>query len=151
MSVEHDPSGRRSTSVEVVVPGTLDEVWRAVATGPGVSAWFVPTAFEPAEGVPAAVAMDFGPGLQVRSPVTRWEPPRRFATQGQGWGGSPPIATEWDVEVLGDGICLVRVVNSLVADSNQWDGHLEATEAGWPDFFRALADHLARDRPPAAG
>ena len=43
MSVKKEPSGRRSVSVEVEVPGTPEEVWQAIATGPGVSSWFVPT------------------------------------------------------------------------------------------------------------
>jgi hypothetical protein len=43
MSVKIDPSGRRSVQVEVEVPGTPEQVWQAIATGPGVSSWFVPT------------------------------------------------------------------------------------------------------------
>jgi hypothetical protein len=38
------PSGRRWVQVEVEVPGTPEEVWQAIATGPGISSWFVPTA-----------------------------------------------------------------------------------------------------------
>ena len=34
--------------VEVEVPGTPEQVWNAIATGPGISSWFVPT--EIAEG-----------------------------------------------------------------------------------------------------
>ena len=40
MSVKKEPSGRRSIQVEVEVPDTPEEVWQA--TGPGISAWFVP-------------------------------------------------------------------------------------------------------------
>ena len=43
MSVKKDTSGRRSVQVEVEVPGRPEEVWQAIATGPGVSPWFVPT------------------------------------------------------------------------------------------------------------
>lgn len=43
MSVKIDASGRRSVQVEVEVPGTPEQVWQAIATGPGVSSWFVPT------------------------------------------------------------------------------------------------------------
>ena len=35
MSVKKEPSGRRSIQVEIEVPGTPEEVWRAIATGPG--------------------------------------------------------------------------------------------------------------------
>ena len=46
MSVQRDASGRRMVQAEVEVPGTPEEVWRAIATGPGISSWFVPTEIE---------------------------------------------------------------------------------------------------------
>ena len=46
MSVKIEASGRRSVQGEVEVPGTPEEVWKAIATGPGISSWFVPTEFE---------------------------------------------------------------------------------------------------------
>ena len=50
MSVKKDASGRRSVQVEVEVPGTPEEVWQAIATGPGISSWFVPTEVEERDG-----------------------------------------------------------------------------------------------------
>ena len=69
-----------------------------------------------------------------------------FAAQGEGWGGSPPIATEWSVEARAGGVCLVRVVNSLFASTDDWDNQLEATESGWPGFFRTLRIYLTHFR-----
>ena len=46
MSIKKESSGRRSVQVEVEVPGTPEEVWKAISTGPGISAWFVPTKVE---------------------------------------------------------------------------------------------------------
>jgi uncharacterized protein YndB with AHSA1/START domain len=146
MSVKKEASGRRSIQVEVEVPGTPEEVWQAIATGPGVSSWFVPTTFEETDGRPVAVAMNFGPGMETRSAVTSWDPPRMFAAQGQGWGGSPPIATEWSVQARTGGVCVVRVVNSLFASTDDWDNQLESTESGWPGFFRTLRIYLAHFR-----
>src|SRR5207302_2022226 len=78
--------------------------------------------------------------------VTSWNPPRMFAAQGEGWGGSPPIATEWSVEASAGGVCLVRVVNSLFASTDDWDNQLEGTESGWPGFFRTLRIYLTHFR-----
>jgi len=150
MSVKIEASGRRSVQVEVEVPGTPEEVWQAIATGPGISSWFVPTTFEPPHGTPVSVAMNFGPGMQTRSPVTEWDPPRRFAAQGEGWGGSPPIATEWTVQARAGGACLIRVVHSLFASTDDWDHQLEATESGWPGFFRTLRIYLTHFRGQAS-
>ncbi|HVR23208.1 MAG TPA: SRPBCC domain-containing protein, partial [Candidatus Polarisedimenticolia bacterium] len=105
MSVKKEASGRRWVRVEVEVPGTPEEVWQAIATGPGISSWFVPAEFEERDGKPVAVKLNFGPGMESRSVVTACEPPRKWATQSDGWvPGSPPIANEWSVEARGGGI-----------------------------------------------
>ncbi len=67
MSVKKEASGRRSVQVEVEVPGTPEEVWQAIATGPGISSWFVPAEFEERDGKPVAVKLNFGPGMESRS------------------------------------------------------------------------------------
>jgi uncharacterized protein YndB with AHSA1/START domain len=146
MSVKKEPSGRRWVQVEVEVPGTPEEVWQAIATGPGISSWFVPTEFEERDGKPVAVTLNFGPGMESRSTVTAWDPPRSFAAQGEGWGGSPPIADEWTVEARDGGTCVVRIVHSLFADTDDWDNQLEGTESGWPAYFRILRMYLTHFR-----
>ena len=65
MSVKKEASGRRSVQVEVEVPGTPEEVWQAIATGPGVSSWFVPTEFEERDGKPVAADGELRPGHGV--------------------------------------------------------------------------------------
>ena len=147
MSVKKEASGRRSIQVEVEVPGTPEEVWQAIATGPGISAWFVPAEFEERDGKPVAVTLNFGPGMESRSVVTAWDPPRTFAKEAAGWfQGSPPIATEWSVEARAGGVCLVRVVQSLFASTDDWDKQLEGTESGWPGAFRILRLYLTHFR-----
>jgi uncharacterized protein YndB with AHSA1/START domain len=143
MSVHKEPSGRRSVQVEVEVPGTPEQVWQAIATGPGISAWFVPTVFNVQDGQPETVTLDFGPGMQSTSAITAWEPPRKWAAQSAGWApGSPPIANEWAVEARAGGVCVVRISHSLVASTDEWDHQLAGTESGWPAFFRTLRLYL---------
>lgn len=144
MSVKIDASGRRSIQVEVEVPGTPEQVWQAIATGPGVSAWFVPTEVEEDEsGTPAKVISHFGPGMDSIAAVTAWEPPHRFAATSEDLGpNAPPVASEWIVEARSGGTCVVRVVHSLFAESDDWDNQLESWEGGWPDFFRILRLYL---------
>lgn len=142
MSVHKDGSGRRWVQSEVEVPGTPEEVWEAIASGPGLSSWFVPAAFETgSDGNPQRVIMHFGPGnsMDSVSEVTAWEPPHRFAATSDDWGpDAPSIATEWTVESQSGSTCTVRVVHSLFADTDAWDGQLEGTEQGWPWFFQIL-------------
>ena len=147
MSVKKEASGRRSVQVEVEVPGTPEEVWQAIATGPGISSWFVPAEFEERDGKPVAVKLNFGPGMESSSAVTAWDPPRMFAAESPGWApGSPPIADQWSVEARGGGICVVRVVHSLFASTDDWDNQLEGTESGWPGYFRILRIYLTHFR-----
>ena len=147
MSVKKEASGRHFVQVEVEVPGTPEEVWQAIATGPGISSWFVPAEFEMRDGKPVAVKLDFGPGMESSSAVTAWDPPRRFAAEAPGWApGSPVIADEWSVEARAGGTCIVRVVHSLFASTDDWDNQLEGTESGWPGFFRILKIYLTHFR-----
>src|SRR5262245_47623208 len=147
MSVKKEASGRRSIQVEVEVPGTPEEVWQAIATGPGISAWFVPAEFEEQGGKPVAVTLNFGPGMQSHSVVTAWDPPRLFAREADGWvPGSPPLATEFSVEARAGGVCVVRVVNSLFASTDDWDKQLDGAESGWPGIFRILRIYLTHFR-----
>jgi uncharacterized protein YndB with AHSA1/START domain len=147
MSVKKEASGRRSVQVEVEVPGTPEEVWQAIATGPGISSWFVPAQFEERDGKPVAVKLNFGPGMESSSLVTAWDPPRRFAAEAPGWvPGSPVIADEWTVEARGGGMCVVRIVHSLFASTDDWDNQIEGTESGWPGYFRILRIYLTHFR-----
>ncbi len=147
MSVKKEPSGRRSVQLEVEVPGTPEEVWQAIATGPGVSSWLVPTEFEERDGKPVAVKLNFGIGMESTSAVTAWEPPRKLVTQAEGWApGAPPMATEWTIEARAGGTCIVRIVQSLFASTDDWDDHLEGAKYGWPGFLRTLQLYLTHFR-----
>jgi len=140
MSVKKEASGRRSVAVEVEVPGTPEEVWQAIGTGPGVSSWFMPTEIE--ERVGGAIKLAFG-GREAIARVIEWDPPRRLVGEAPGMTpGAPPMATEWIVEARAGGTCVVRVVHSLFAATDDWDDQLEGTESGWPGFFRVLRLYL---------
>jgi len=141
VSVKKEPSGRRSVQVEVEVPGTPEEVWRAIATGPGISSWFVPTRSEERQG--GQLVCTFGPGMDCPSTITSWEAPRRFVAEAtMGPPGSPTVATEWSVEARAGGKCVVRVVHSLFASTDDWDNQLDGLEQGWPTYFRILRMYL---------
>jgi len=137
MSVKTGESGCRSVEVAVEVPGTPEQVWQAIATGPGITCWFVPTEVEEREG--GAITFHFGAGVDAPGTVTAWEPPSRFAYEERDWSpNAPPLATELFVEARSGGICVVRMVHSLFASSDEWDDQLEGFEAGWGPYFHVL-------------
>jgi uncharacterized protein YndB with AHSA1/START domain len=141
MSVKKDPSGRRSVQAEAEVPGTPEQVWQAIATGPGVSSWCVPCQME--ERVGGTIVSTFGPGMDSTDTVSAWDPPHSFSTDGaEIEPGGPTMATVWTVEARSGGTCLVRVVHSWFAETDEWDGQFESTELGWAAFFRDLVLYL---------
>ena len=147
MSVKKEASGRRSMQIEFEVPGTPEEVWQAIATGPGISSWLMPAEYEERDGKPVALKLSFGPGMEPRSEVTAWDPPRMFATEADGWvPGSPSIANEWSVEARGGGLCIVRIVQSLFASTDDWDNQLEGANSGLASFLSILRIYLTHFR-----
>lgn len=147
MSVKKEASGRRSVQIQLEVPGTPEEVWQAIATGPGISSWLMPAEFEECDGKPVALKLNFGPGIEPRSVVTVWDPPRVYATQADGWlPGSPPIASEWHIEAQAGGTCVLRIVQSLFASTDDWDNQLEAAGSGMSAFLFTLRIYLTHFR-----
>ena len=151
MSVNVGDDGRRFVQVEVEVPGSPEQVWQAIATGPGISSWFVPTQVEEREG--GTFTADFGMGMESSSTISKWDPPRSFTKDGDGMDPeAPPVATEWIVEAKSGGACVVRVVHSWFASTDEWDAQWESVEQGWNVFFKILLLKLQRfpGRPCAA-
>lgn len=142
MPVRIDPDGRRSVQAEVEAPGTPEEVWQAIASGPGISAWFVPTEVDGRVG--GAVTASFGPGMDSLSTITAWEPPHRFVAESRDDMGpdDPTVATEWTVEARAGGACVVRVVHSWFTESSAWDDQFEGHTYGWLSAFRILRLYL---------
>ncbi len=54
------------------------------------------------------------------------------------------MATEWIIEARAGGMCVVRVVHSLFASTDDWDNQLDGPEQGWPAYFRILRLYLEK-------
>lgn len=148
MSVKVEANGRRSVEVEFEVPGTPEEVWAAIATAPGIAAWFVPAKFDQqGSAKPTAITYQFSPEMPIRGIITAWEPPRLFtAEQEEAWGDSPKMATEWLVQARSGSVCSVRMVHSLFASTDDWDNQLEEVMGGWAGFLVNLQLYLKHFR-----
>jgi uncharacterized protein YndB with AHSA1/START domain len=134
----------RAIDLSIEVPGTPEEVWRAIATGPGISSWYVPHRVE--ERADGAVRASFGPGpeMQVDGRVAAWEPPHRVVfDKGEGSGG---LAFEWLIQARDGGSCVVRLVNTGFGDGGEWDDQYDALQEGWTLFLLNLRLHLEHFR-----
>jgi uncharacterized protein YndB with AHSA1/START domain len=126
--------------LSIPVPGSPTEVWRAVATGPGIGSWFVPAQVE--EHVGGSVTLDFGDLGSAAGRVTAWEPPFRFAYEDEADDEATGLSYEWLVEETDTQACTVRLVNRGFAHGDDPDPDLEGMEGGWPVFLQNLRLHL---------
>lgn len=138
----------RVVRVEVEVPGTPEEVWEAIATGPGLECWFVPADVEGREG--GRITTDHGPFGESTGTVTAWEPPHRFAYEERDWHPDrpdpPPWATEILVEARAGGTCVVRLASGLFSDATGWEDEIDPTEDGWRQGLENLRLYLTHYR-----
>jgi uncharacterized protein YndB with AHSA1/START domain len=126
---------------EAEVDATLEEVWEAIATGPGIDSWFIGrNEVEPREG--GALRTEFG-GFIPDSTVTAWDPPHRFAHRSAGPDGRF-VAYEFLVEGRGQGSAVLRTVTSGFLPGDDWEAEYDAMTKGSEMFFRTLVEHLTR-------
>lgn len=133
-------TGSRAIDLSVEVPGTPDEVWRAIATGPGISSWYVPHTVEERPGGAATASFGPGPEMQIPGRVAAWEPPHRIVfDSGE---GVPGLAFEWLVEARDGGSCVVRLVNTGFGEGEEWDDQYDGMREGWQLFLLNLRLHM---------
>lgn len=130
----------RSIELEIEVPGRPEEVWRAIATGPGITSWYVPHTVEERTGGRATASFGAAPEMQVEGRVAAWEPPHRVVFDGG--DGVDGLAFEWLVEARDGGTCVVRLVNSGFGSGEEWDAQYDGLAEGWPLFLLNLRLHL---------
>jgi uncharacterized protein YndB with AHSA1/START domain len=134
----------RKLEKTVELDATPEQVWAAIATGPGISAWFVPTQAEQRAG--GAITQDFGGGAVATGRITAWEPARRFA-----YGaaeappeGTPNYAFEFLIEGRGGAGAVLKFVQSGFVDGAEgWENEYDSLDKGWDLFFGNLGSYLA--------
>jgi uncharacterized protein YndB with AHSA1/START domain len=136
----------RRIELEIEVPGTPEEVWDAIATGPGLSSWMHPAEVEEREG--GRFTYDMGSGVRGSGRVTGWDPPRRFA-QAEEWSADPGtamLATEWLVEARAGGTCVVRMVMSGFGAGAAWDDEIGGVTEGMRAGLECLRVYMTHFR-----
>jgi uncharacterized protein YndB with AHSA1/START domain len=120
-----------------------EEVWDAIATGPGIDSWFMgATEVEGGEG--GLVRTAFG-GYTPQAPITAWEPGRRFAYRDVGDDGRF-VAYEFLIEGRDGASTVLRAVTSGFLPGDDWEDELEAMRAGGELFHATLVSYLANFR-----
>ena len=143
---------------ELTVSATPEQVWDAIASADGISAWMLQTDLDPRVG--GHVTFHMGPEGASEGTVTAFEPTRRIAYE-EDWAtlvGDPgadvtPLATEFVVEARSGGTCVVRVVSSAYGTGADWENEFWGEmETGWApmlDNLRIYLTHFAGQRATA--
>ena len=137
------------------LPGTPEQVWDAIATAKGISAWMLRTDLDPRVG--GDVTFHMGPDSASHGKVTAYDAPTRLVYEedvatllGKEQGEISPLATEFVVEATSGGTCIVRVVSSAFGHGADWEREFFAQMVeGWAELLDQLAAHLAGATSPA--
>ncbi|GAA3074036.1 SRPBCC family protein [Streptosporangium carneum] len=125
---------------EIELDATPEQVWEAIATGPGMDSWFMGRSeIEPGEG--GATRLTVG-GQTEESTVTVWEPLKHLAYRTKEGEDGAFMALEWLIEGRDRGSTVLRLVQSgfLTGD---WEAEYEAMKTGWDMYLHTLAEYLA--------
>jgi uncharacterized protein YndB with AHSA1/START domain len=130
------------------VPGTPEQVWQAIATATGMSAWFLPTEMEEREG--GSLHFTMGPEMGSDGHVTGWDPPRRIvydedlaALMGKDPDALSPLTSEFLVQAQSGGTCVVRVTSTFFGTGAAWESEWWADMGpNWMPYFDNLRLYL---------
>ncbi|WP_035844603.1 SRPBCC family protein [Kitasatospora azatica] len=125
--------------LETVLPASPEQVWEAIATGPGVDSWFMGrNQIEAREG--GIAAMDTG-GHREEALITAYDPGKRLATRTSTAEDGRFMAFEYLIEGRDGGSTVLRVVHSGML-GDDWQDEYDALRRGWPFHLNTLREYL---------
>jgi len=133
--------GKEFAQTDVIeVPAEPEQVWAAIASGPGIDSWFMGRN-EVEGGAGGAVRGAFA-AYEPTHGITAWDPPHRLAYGGEPEPDGRRIGYEFLVEGRDGGSSVIRCVTSGFLPGDDWADEFEAMTAGGALFVRNLAEYL---------
>ncbi len=124
----------------VEVDATPEQVWDAIATGPGITSWFMGRS-EVDGGVGGTVKTAFG-GYEPASAITSWDPLERLVYGTEREEDGRFVAYEFLIEARSGGSTVLRTVTSGFLPGDDWEDEFEAMRGGGELFLRTLVEYL---------
>lgn len=125
---------------QLEIEATPEQIWQAIATGPGVDSWFMGhSTIE--SGLGGHNKMDAG-GFTLESTVTAWDPPHRFAFKEDSPGPDGALhAFEYLIEGRDGGSTVLKFVHSGFL-GDDWEAEYDALRKGDLIYIQKLAQYL---------
>ncbi len=125
---------------DITVAATPEQVWEAIATGPGIDSWFMGrNDVQPGEG--GRAVMEIG-GETGESTVTVWQPYSHFKYQSDPGEDGGFHAFEYLIEGRDQGSTSVRLVHSGFIGHDNWEWEYDALRQGDPLYVGTLREYL---------
>lgn len=125
---------------EIILAATPEQVWDAIATGPGLDSWFMGhSEIEPGKGGTNRLEM---PGYTQESTITAWEPGRHLAFRGDDPDGTF-AAFEFLIEGRDGGSSVLRCVHNFSLGDDDWEAQYDGMKEGDVVHMRKLVAYLA--------
>lgn len=122
---------------ELSLEATPEQVWDAIATGPGIDSWFMGRN-QVEDGVIRTAFGDYNPA----NAITVWEPGKHLAAKAPVADDGRFIAYEFLIEGRSEASTVVRVVTSGFLPGDDWENEFEAMTTGLALFYATLAEYL---------
>lgn len=126
------------THHDATVDATPDQIWDAIATGPGISTWFVGRT----EIHDDTVRTAFGDNWIPTGTIKIQDRPHRFAYASEPAPDGRFIAYEYLVETHDHAATTLRTVTSGFLPGDDWADEYEAMRYGTELFFATLVEYL---------
>ena len=133
---------------EVELDATPEQVWEAIASGPGIDSWYMGrTELEPRAGGTVVTTMGT---FALESTITAWEPPgrgadssnSRFAHRGADGPNGRFVAYEFLVQGRDNGSTVLRMVADGFLPGDNWEAEYQAMLGGGELYFRTLVEYV---------
>ncbi len=131
---------------EIAVDATPDQVWEAIASGPGVDSWLMGRTEIDPDNKTSTFEMF---GDTATSAITVGEPGRRYATREEPNPNGTFMAFEWLIETRDGGGAVVRFVHSGMLGED-WEAEYNGLSVGDQAYLTKLAVYLEHFAPRTA-
>jgi uncharacterized protein YndB with AHSA1/START domain len=127
------------TVTEANVDASPEQVWQALATGPGLDGWFAGT--NQVQPGPGGVLRSTMAGYSDELSVTAWEPLHSVTYRSREGDDGRFYALEWRIEGRA-GETVLRCVANGFLPGDDWEAEFESLRDGGAMYFYSLVQYL---------